>query len=113
MHHSTPPDWRASRPTFHHDESNGHQFEIGQSLGLLVAQSHQQIRVLEQISHRLDGLPVEIADAMPKPPTPPSAPLSLKDRIYLMLAVAIVVLALLGKIAVHEAAQMLLGGVKL
>lgn len=110
MHHSTPPDWSNWPPSSRAmpGHMNGHDLQLGQTLGMLLAHSDRQTRVLEQISDRLDDLPENIARALPAPPpTPPSARLSSRETAQLVLAAVIVVLALAGKVTIQEAVQLL------
>lgn len=84
---------------------NGHDLQIGQTLGRLLEQNSAQTRMAERIVDRLDQLPERIARAI-KPErssSPPRDPLSWKDTIQFALAAAILLSALLGRSELHAA----------
>lgn len=109
MPHSPPPDWSNWPPSSHPapDFMNGHDLHLGQTLGLLLANTDRQTRVLERISDRIDDLPEDLAKAIQPPPIQPSDLLSSRDKVQLALAALIVVLALAGKVTILEVVQLL------
>lgn len=106
MHH-TPPDWSRPHQTgYPPPHMNGTDLQLGQTLGQLLVHNASQTQALERICQRLEHLPQDIAQIMPKP-TPSRAPIPLRDIIQLIMAAVIVFLAVIGKMTVLEAVGIL------
>jgi hypothetical protein len=110
MQKSTPPEWIGWHPDLAREAANGHDLQIGQTLGQLLAEGSHQSRLLERISDHMHSLPADIARLMPQPlpPSPPPDRLSWGEKLQLLAAVVMVIFGLMGKVSAQQIADWLL-----